>query len=90
MIKLTESLLVRRVGVDREEEGVTKASGRIGPSKMSAHSFTFLVLPGDLGVWDAPPGVLIRGDSGAGGGDGGRTVDEVRGITWACLEIEDK
>jgi hypothetical protein len=51
------------------EEGVdaegTKASGRIGPSKMSTHSFTFSVFD-DLGV----ARVLIRG------GCGGRTAGE--------------
>jgi len=49
-------------GVDAE--GV-KASGRIGPSKMSTHSFTFSVFE-DLGV----PRVLTRGRCG------GRTAGE--------------
>lgn len=63
--------------------GETNTSGRIGPSKMSIHSLTFSVLDG-LGVCDA--GVLMRGeDCGRGTG-----LDEVRGITCACLEIEDE
>lgn len=66
---------------DAEGEGETNTAGRIGPSKMSTHSLTFSLLD------DFAEEFLIRGV----GGDGGRTaVDAVRGITWACLEIEDE
>lgn len=67
--------------------GGTNTSGRIGPSKMSAHSLIFSV-SGDLG--DRVAGFLIRGGDEGGGGGGGMAMDEVRGMTWACLEIEDE
>jgi hypothetical protein len=55
---------------------------------MSTHSLTFSVL-GDLGVCGG--GALIPGEVGGCGGCGnGTTVEEVRGMTWACLEIEDE
>jgi len=80
-IELT-SLSVSLVGAEEEGGeglGVRNTSGRIGPSKMSTHSLTFSVLD-DLGVCDVE-GALIRV---------GEMVEEVRGITWACLEIEDE
>jgi len=67
-------------GGEEDREGVNTA-GRIGPSKMSAHSLTFS-LPGEPGV----DGVLVPGE----GGGGGIAVVEVIGIIWACLEMEDE
>lgn len=81
MIELTDSLSVD-AGEDGEEVdlGGTNTAGRIGPSKMSAHSLTFSLLgdPGDFAAVD-----LIRGgDCGSG-----TAVDE---MICACLVIEDE
>jgi hypothetical protein len=82
-IELTP-LLLSLVGGWGEEDGEgVNTAGRIGPSKMSAHSLTFSVpVEPRVGV----EGVLISGE----GGGGGVAVAEVMGNIWACLEMEDE
>lgn len=84
MIELTPLSVSRMGEVEGGVPGVvggeTKAAGRIGPSKMSTHSFTFSLPEVGLGMG------LIPGE----GCGGGRTLEEVMGNSWACLEMEEE